>query len=275
MSHTNEIEAFRMFHRRVSAVQLNECRIGRDALISQPSRNSFGAANRPSSAPPPASRAVRRRSEIAPLKARAYGCSVAIDVRPATADRWSDLVAVFGRRGQDPSWCWCQLFLRSGAEDTSAPAVLPDNRTALHEEIGSASVPPGLIAYVDDQPAGWTRIQPRASLPGLRGNKALARVLSEDPAGIWWITCFAVDSRHRRMGVGSALLRGAVDFAHLHGATAVEGHPVDVAGLRAERVSGSSLYTGTKAMFAGFVEVARTAPTRPVMRLSLRGRLPL
>lgn len=28
MSHTNEIEAFRMFHRRVSAVQLDECRIG-------------------------------------------------------------------------------------------------------------------------------------------------------------------------------------------------------------------------------------------------------
>lgn len=208
---------------------------------------------------------------------RAYGCSMAIDVHPATADRWDDLVAVFGRRGQDPSWCWCQLFLRSAAEDTSAPAVLPDNRTALHKEIASASVPPGLIAYVDDQPAGWTRIQPRASLPGLRGNKALARVLSEDPVGIWWITCFAVDSRHRRMGVGSALLRCAVDFAHTHGATAVEGHPVDVAGLRAERVSGSSLYTGTKAMFAaaGFVEVARTAPTRPVMRLSLRGRLPL
>jgi hypothetical protein len=28
VSHTNEIEAFRMFHRRVSAVQLDECRIG-------------------------------------------------------------------------------------------------------------------------------------------------------------------------------------------------------------------------------------------------------
>ena len=28
MSHTNEIEALRMFHRRVSAVQLDECRIG-------------------------------------------------------------------------------------------------------------------------------------------------------------------------------------------------------------------------------------------------------
>jgi hypothetical protein len=48
----------------------------------------------------------------------------------------------------------------------------------------------------------------------------------------------------------------------------VEGHPVDVAGLRANRVAASALYTGTKALFvaAGFVEIARTYPTRPVMR---------
>lgn len=194
-----------------------------------------------------------------------------IEVHPATADRWDHVVALFGRRGQDPSWCWCQLFLRSAAEETSPPGALIDNRTALHEEIARASVPPGLIAYVDDQPAGWTRVQPRASLPGVRSNRALARVLSDDPGGVWWITCFVVDSRHRRKGVGAALFQAAVDFAHAHGATAIEGHPVDAAGLRAERVSGSALYTGTKAMFAaaGLVEVARTYPTRPVMRRSL------
>ena len=44
---------------------------------------------------------------------------------------------------------------------------------------------------------------------------------------------------------------------------------MDVAALRAARVSGSALYTGTMAMFvaAGFSEVARTFPTRPVMQL--------
>jgi len=100
------------------------------------------------------------------------------------------------------------------------------------------------------------------------GNRALAKVLIEDP-GAWWVTCFAVDSRHRRSGVGSALLKAAVEFAREHGATAVEGHPVDVTNLRAARVGGSAIYTGTVAMFsaAGFAEVARTYPTRPVMRL--------
>jgi GNAT superfamily N-acetyltransferase len=99
------------------------------------------------------------------------------------------------------------------------------------------------------------------------GNRALAKVLTEDP-GAWWVTCFAVDSRHRRSGVGSALLKAAVEFAREHGATAVEGHPVDVAALSAARVSGSAIYTGTVAMFsaAGFSEIGRTYPTRPVMR---------
>jgi GNAT superfamily N-acetyltransferase len=189
-------------------------------------------------------------------------------VRPATADRWNDLVGVFGRRGEDPAWCWCQLFVRQAGQATSASEPAPDNRDALRREIAHAAVPPGLIAYAGDQPVGWTRVGPRSDFPGVSGNRALAKVLTEDP-GAWWVTCFAVDSRHRRSGVGSALLNAAVEFAREHGATAVEGHPVDVAALSAARVAGSAIYTGTMAMFAaaGFSEIARSYPTRPVMRL--------
>lgn len=83
------------------------------------------------------------------------------------------------------------------------------------------------------------------------------------------MTCFAVDSRSRRSGVGSTLLKAAVEFAREHGATAVEGHPVDVATPSAGWVGGSAIFSGTVTMFsaAGFTEVARTYPTRPVMRL--------
>lgn len=146
-----------------------------------------------------------------------------------------------------------------------------DNRGALQREIRDSGVPPGLIAYADDRPVGWSRVGPRDSFPGVRGNRALAKVLSNDDAGVWWVTCFAVDSRYRRVGIGLALLQADVAFARDHGATAVEGHPVDVQALKAASVSGSAIYTGTVAMFtaAGFVEVGRTAPTRPVMRRDL------
>jgi GNAT superfamily N-acetyltransferase len=192
-------------------------------------------------------------------------------VQPATADRWDDLVTVFGRRGQDPSWCWCQRFL-TPANNSPASLTDPirDNRQALRREITRAVVPPGLIAYVDDQPVGWTRVGPRSNFAAVGANRALARVLNEDP-GAWWVTCFAIDSGHRRTGVGSVLLDAAINFARLHGATALEGHPVDTATLKSPRVSGSALFTGTMAMFvaAGFSEVARTFPSRPVMRLTL------
>lgn len=67
------------------------------------------------------------------------------------------------------------------------------------------------------------------------------------------------------------MLDAAVVFAGDNGATGVEGHPVDVDALKADRVSGSALFTGTMTMFlaAGFHEVGRTFPSRPVMRISL------
>jgi GNAT superfamily N-acetyltransferase len=101
-------------------------------------------------------------------------------------------------------------------------------------------------------------------------NRALKRLLPEDP-GAWWVTCFVVNAKYRGHGVGHALLNAAVSHARDHGASAVEGHPVDVDKLKASSVSGAALFTGTLAMFAaaGFTEIGRTFPSRPVMRLQL------
>src|SRR3954447_7746997 len=203
---------------------------------------------------------------------------MSIEVYPVTAERWDDVVKVFGRRGQDPSWCWCRRFLRSPVPTSPAPVNSPDNRGALRNEIAEAAIPPGLLAYVAGRPVGWTRVGPRSGLAGVGGNRALARVLAGDLSeraedGVWWVACFAVESQHRRAGVGSALLVAAVDYARRHGATAVEGHPVDATALSAARVTGSAIFTGTVSMFAaaGFTEVTRTYRTRPVMRLRLHG----
>src|SRR4249919_1600925 len=54
--------------------------------------------------------------------------TVSVEVHPVTADRWNDLVTVFGRRGKDPSWDWCQLFVRTSEADAAGPV---NNRTAL------------------------------------------------------------------------------------------------------------------------------------------------
>jgi GNAT superfamily N-acetyltransferase len=69
-----------------------------------------------------------------------------------------------------------------------------------------------LLAYLDREVVGWTRVVPRSTLPGVTGNRALARVLGPDP-GAWWVTCFVVRREHRGTGIGIALLKGAVDWA--------------------------------------------------------------
>lgn len=143
-------------------------------------------------------------------------------------------------------------------------------RTAAGDHYGDQDA--GLLCYAGGPPGGWSRVGPRASFVGVTGNRALARILTDDPHA-WWITCFAVEGRHRRIGVGAALLAAAVDFAREQYATVLDGHPVDVDALRARRVSGSALFTGTMAMFvaAGFSEIGRTQTSRPVMRRTLNG----
>src|SRR5258708_10276050 len=143
---------------------------------------------------------------------------MSIQVQPATADRWSDLVKVFGRRGEDRSWCWCRLFLRSPSHESSASGPVPDNRDALRQEINHAPVPPGLIAYVGTDPVGWTRVGPRSAFPGVSSNKPLAKRLTDDPAA-WLRTCSAVDSSPRRSGVTPALPQAAGPSARQHGPT--------------------------------------------------------
>ena len=178
-----------------------------------------------------------------------------VTVEPATVERWDDVVRAFGARG--PDTCWCQRFRHHDG---------PDNRAALRGEIDAATVPIGLIAYVDADPAGWTRVVPRETLPGVRDNRALRRLLEDDPAA-WWVTCLTVRRDHRGEGVGLALLRAAVVHAREHGAAVLHGHPVDVDRLTGTP-SASALFTGVRSVFAaaGFEEIGRTYPSRPVMR---------
>ena len=63
----------------------------------------------------------------------------------------------------------------------------------------------------------------------------------------------------------TSLLEAAIEHAEKHGAKIVEGYPIEPAG---RRMSGSEGFTGVVSAFkkAGFVEVLRRSPGRPIMR---------
>lgn len=186
-----------------------------------------------------------------------------IRLAPATAESWPQLGRVFGPRQKDPTSCWCQRSLRHEE---------PDNRSALRREVHERQVPIGLLVYRDDDVVGWTPVVPRSTLPGVMENRALARILNDDPDA-WWVSCFVVRREHHGSDVGGTLLEAAANWATQHGASVLDGHPVDNEGL-AGPPSAAAICTGTLGMFqrAGLAEIGRTYRTRPVMRRNILHR---
>jgi ribosomal protein S18 acetylase RimI-like enzyme len=86
-----------------------------------------------------------------------------------------------------------------------------------------------------------------------------------DDQPVWSVICFVVPAEHRRQGVAQALLGGAVAYAKKQGATLVEAYPVD----KPARSKDDDMWFGAKSMYdkAGFKEVARRKPHRPIVRI--------
>ena len=189
------------------------------------------------------------------------------EIRPADPDRWADVVAVMGTRGE-PSRCWCQFFHRRGRDWVAATPA--SNRERLCAQVRGEPVAPGVLAYDGDEPVGWCQVGPKSRFARLlHSPTSKAPADAPDPAGLWAVTYFVVPARRRRQGVASSLLRGAVEHARAHAAAAVEGYPVDVAAR--SQVTSAELYHGTLSLFlaAGFDEIRRPSPARAVVRREL------
>jgi GNAT superfamily N-acetyltransferase len=138
------------------------------------------------------------------------------------------------------------------------------NRADL-KALVDAGKTPGLIAYRGKAPVGWISLAPREEFARLTRSSVMKPV---DDKPVWSVICFVVPAEHRGQGVARALLRGAIDYARKHGATLIEAYPMD----RAGRSSDDTMWFGAKSMYdrAGFREVARRKPARPVVRLKVR-----
>ncbi len=139
------------------------------------------------------------------------------------------------------------------------------NRATMRALVNQGLRPPGVLAYCRDEPVGWCAVAPREEYVRLERAKVLRRI---DAAPVWSIVCLFVAAAHRRRGVSVALIDGAARFAAEHGATLVEGYPVEPGSRDMPPVFA---WTGTAAAFlaARFHEAARGSPVRPIMRRHL------
>ena len=185
-----------------------------------------------------------------------------LSFHPLTVDQWDDFVSLFGERGACGG-CWCMLWRLSRKQFESQKGEA--NKRAMKAIVDSGEVP-GLLAYYNTQAIGWCAIAPRSSFPALSRSRILQPI---DDRPCWSLACLFIDKSYRKKGVSMELLRAAADYAKSRGAELVEGYPVEP---KSEKdIPPAFAWTGIPEAFirAGFREVARHSPTRPIMRLEL------
>jgi GNAT superfamily N-acetyltransferase len=203
--------------------------------------------------------AARGVATSAPTRARAGAAGIVF--HPLTGGRWGDLERLFGERGACGG-CWC-MWARLPRAEFQAGVGAP-NKRALRRLV-AAGKPPGILAYVKGEPAGWCAVGPRAGFRRLEASRILKPV---DERPVWSIVCLFIARPFRRRGLSVRLLEEAARFAASRGATLVEGYPTDARAKQAD----AFVWTGLASAFerAGFAEVARRSRTRPIMRRAVR-----
>ena len=185
---------------------------------------------------------------------------------PVTLDRFSDFSAVINPNGR-ANHCWCLSHRLTAGQ---IEELGQGSREQAARSLCEREVPPGVVTYQDGTPVGWCSISPRAEIPRLTRSKLIRPI---DEVAVWSIICVVVRSGHRRQGVTSELLEGAVAWAASQGAPAVEAYPVDPG---EDRMDLTMAFVGTRAMFesVGFEVVGTTdAVASKMPRLVMRREL--
>jgi GNAT superfamily N-acetyltransferase len=187
-------------------------------------------------------------------------------IEPLVSNRFEDLVKVLGPSGISGCWCmyWKTPTTAIWNEGCVGGAAAPNRESLI--DIVEEGPAPGLLAYEDGEPVAWCRVVERRSLPGLANSRFFKTDLDID--GVWSLPCFVVRAPYRRRGLTAVLVGAAVEFVHDLGGSILEAYPWDTT----ESKPASTVYTGLASTFErlGFEVVQRSAPHKPMMRLTIR-----
>ena len=187
-------------------------------------------------------------------------------------DNWRPLTELFGKNGaQGGCWCIWWRLERGGKlwEETKGSKARDRMRRLVKSERAH-----GMLAFDGETPVGWCSFGPLSDFPRvgkMRGYPKEGEANSEP--GAWSINCFFIARTHRGRGVARGLLNAALKSIKRRGGTLVEAYPVTTT-TDGRAVESAFAFTGPIGIFeqAGFKEVQRISPTRPLLRLELGKR---
>jgi hypothetical protein len=156
-------------------------------------------------------------------------------VKALDASTWDAFVALVEVNGGIFGGCWCMGFHPDF--DRGRPTV---NRRRKRQRVRSGTTHAALVFDGADC-VGWCQFGAPDELPRIKGRAAYEKGRTTSPD--WRIACNFVGKGHRRQGVATAALAGALDRIAELGGGSVEGYPEDARSVPAGFLFNGSLST--------------------------------
>ncbi|WP_332237672.1 GNAT family N-acetyltransferase [Sporolactobacillus sp. KGMB 08714] len=176
-------------------------------------------------------------------------------------DRWDDFTALFGRNGACGG-CWCMSWRLKKADFEAGKG---ESNKAAMRRLAEQHAPLGVLMYLGAAPIGWCAAAPRENYLRLKYSRVFKRI---DQEPVWSVSCLFLAKANRRKGLAVELIRAAVSFCKLNGATCIEAYP---AVPYSREVPAAFLWTGIPSSFetAGFKETVRRSKWKRMMRYTV------
>jgi GNAT superfamily N-acetyltransferase len=183
---------------------------------------------------------------------------VTYDIRALDSSTWDAFAALVERNNGVFGGCWCMGF--HGELSRGDPGR---NRAAKEQRVRADRAHAALV-FAGDECVGWCQFGRPQELPAIKNRAAYEKDLVALPD--WRIACHFVGKGHRRQGVATAALAGALRLIAEAGGGTVEGYPEG-----ADAVAAGFLFHGALSTYEklGFVRDRPIGKHRWVVRTTL------
>jgi len=154
-------------------------------------------------------------------------------VRPLDESTWPAFAALVEHNNGIFGGCWCIGFHPEGTGKGSTAELNRDRKLARVR----AGTTHAALVFDGGDCVGWCQFGTPGELPRIKSRAAYEKGLTVSPD--WRIACCYAGKGHRRQGVASAALAGALELIAAGGGGLVEGYPED-----ADSVPAGFLYNG-------------------------------
>jgi GNAT superfamily N-acetyltransferase len=154
-------------------------------------------------------------------------------IKPLDESTWEAFAALVEANNGVFGGCWC-----IGFHERPETAALNRERKLARVRAGTTHA---ALVFAGDDCLGWCQFGPPAELPRIKSRAQYEKGVTAPPD--WRIACNFVGKGHRRKGVATAGLAGALELIAGLGGGLVEGYPEDGASVPAGFLFNGALST--------------------------------